>query len=162
MPKVFIAADHTGIALKETLFTYIKEELGLEVEDRGAFGVDSADDYPDIVVPCAQDVAHTPGARGIIIGGSGQGEAMAANRIKGVRAAVFYGPIAATGVIEAEGAASEDRFDIVRLARRHNDANILSLGARFVSEHDAQEAVRIFLATSFSDEERHRRRIEKF
>lgn len=162
MRKVFVAADHTGIALKETLLAYIQDELRLDAEDRGAFGVDSADDYPDIITPCAQDVAHTPNTVAIIVGGSGQGEAMAANRILGVRAAVFYGPIAARGAIESEGNNSQDVFDIVRLARRHNDANILSLGARFVSDDDAKEAVRIFLTTDFSNEERHRRRIEKF
>jgi ribose 5-phosphate isomerase B len=86
------------------------------------------------------------GAFGIIIGGSGQGEAMCANRVVGIRAAVFY------------GGASE----IVRLAREHNDANILSLGARFVSIEEAKESVHIFLTTPFSDAPRHARRLAKF
>jgi ribose 5-phosphate isomerase B len=87
---------------------------------------------------------------------------MCANRIKGIRAALFYAVEAATGPLEIGGAHSEDGYDIVRLARRHTDANILSLGARFVSGEAASEAVRIFLETPFSDGERHRRRLAKF
>ena len=94
--------------------------------------------------------------------GSGQGEAMAANRVKGARAAVFYGPMRVTEALDREGGRSEDGFDAVRLPRRHNDANILSIGARFAGGFEADEAVRIFLETEFSGAERHARRIAKF
>lgn len=143
--RVYLAADHAGFALKGVLLEMLRAE-GHEAVDLGASALDSADDYPDYIMPLAERVAADPSAFGIVLGGSGQGEAMAANRIKGARAAVFYG----------------GTRDIVRLAREHNDANILSLGARFVSEDEAREAVRIFLATPFSGEERHTRRIAKF
>lgn len=163
MPKVFIAADHSGVALKEALLLYLRDECGYDAEDRGAFGVDPEDDYPEIVVPCAQEVVRTPNALGIIIGGSGQGEAMAVNRIAGVRAAVFYGTAQAVGAIESEGSAgAPDGLDIVRLARRHNNANILSIGARFVTEDSAKTATKLFIDTEFSGEERHARRIAKY
>lgn len=136
--------------------------LGYEVEDLGAHDLDPDDDYPDVVTPCAQKVASTPGSLGIVIGGSGQGEAMAANRIKGVRCALYYGQAKATGAIDAEGAPALDGYDIVRLAREHNDANVLSLAARFVPLEEAREAVHIFIETSFTALPRHIRRIQKF
>lgn len=160
--KVFIAADHTGFILKNTLIEYVRDVLLYEVEDMGAHELDPEDDYPDFIQPCATQVAASQGSLGIVLGGSGQGEAMAANRMPGARAAVFYGQARATGAINAEGAPSLDGYDIVRLAREHNDANLLSLAARFVSEEDAKEAVRIFLETAFTGAERHRRRIAKF
>ena len=148
--KVFFAADHAGFELKRELLSFVAS-LGHEAEDLGAHALDPEDDYPDFVTPCAQRVAKSWGSQtsptfGIVIGGSGQGEAMAANRISGVRAAVFYG----------------GSLDIVRLAREHNDANILSLGARFVSVDEAKEAVRLFLDTPFSDSPHHTRRLAKF
>lgn len=158
---VYIASDHTGLNLKTALVTYLTDALGLEVEDMGAFEFSSEDDYPDLIKPCAEKVVAASGSFGIVIGGSGQGEAMAANKVKGARAVVFYGQAKALGAIDAEGAPSLDGFDIVRLARVHNDANILSFGARFVSENDAEEAARIFLETPFSGMERHLRRIRK-
>ena len=160
MPKVFIAADHAGFALKNALLERVRGQ-GHKVEDLGAFTFDAEDDYPDIMTPLAHKVFEEE-AFGIMIGGSGQGEAMCANRVTGVRAAVFYGPVRASAEIEREGGVSEDAFDIVRLARRHNGANVLSIGARFVSENDAAEAVRIFLETPFSDVPRHSRRLAKF
>ncbi|KND48259.1 MAG: ribose 5-phosphate isomerase B [Parcubacteria bacterium C7867-004] len=161
MPKLFIASDHTGFALKGELVSYVGL-LGYEVEDLGAHELDPGDDYPDVVTPCALKVTQTPGSLGIVIGGSGQGEAMCANRVKGARAAIFYGQAQAIGAIDAQGAPSLDGFDIVRLAREHNDANILSLAARFITIEDAREAVRIFIETPFTAEERHVRRIGKF
>lgn len=160
--KIYIAADHTGFVLKQELVSYIKDMLSYEVEDLGAHDLAPADDYPDYVLPCAQKVVATPGSLGLVIGGSGQGEAMAANRVAGVRCALFYGQAKANGAIDAKGAPSLDGLDIVRLAREHNDANVLSLAARFVTNEDAKEAVRIFLETPFSGEERHVRRIHKF
>ena len=102
------------------------------------------DDYPDFIFPCAQAVAADPESRGIILGGSGQGEAMVANRIKGVRAAVFYnGPV-----------------EIVKLSREHNNANILSLGARFMSEDEIYDVIEMWLNEPFAGG-RHQIRIEK-
>ena len=141
---IYLAADHAGFKFKETLKRYLTE-LGFELKDFGAFKFDSKDDYPDFILPLAREIAGHPEDKGIIIGGSGEGEAMAANRIKGVRAAVFYGH--ATSVI--------------KFSREHNDANVLSLGARFMDEKMAKEAVKLWLNTPFSEEERHKRRIKK-
>lgn len=160
MHKVYFAADHAGFALKNALIEHIRT-LGYDVEDLGAFTDGPEDDYPDFMTPLAKRVA-AENARGIIVGGSGQGEAMCANRIPGVRAAVFYGPMHVTAALDVEGGRSEDGYDAVRLPRRHNDANILSIGARFVSGDEADEAVRIFLETPFSDSPRHARRLAKF
>ena len=159
--KVYLAADHAGFALKEELLQYVAT-LGHEILDLGALSFDADDDYPDVVTPLASQLASEPEARGIVCAGSGQGEAMCANRIPGVRAAVFYGPQAAITLLEQEGTASTDTFDIIRLTREHNDANLLSVGSRFVSPEVAKEAVRLFLETSFSGEKRHLRRIAKF
>ena len=160
MPKIFIASDHAGFALKKTLIEYVRT-LGYDIEDLGAFAIDHNDDYPDFITPLAQRVAKE-NARGIVIGGSGQGEAMCANRIPGIRAAVFYGPMRVTQTLDIEGSQSEDGYDAIRLPRRHNDANVLSIGARFVSGEEADEAVRIFLETPFSGLARHSRRLAKF
>lgn len=161
MPKIYFAADHAGFALKQALLEHVRT-LGYDVEDLGAFSEDTEDDYPDYVTPLAEKVASEEGARGIIVAGSGQGEAMCANRVKGVRAAVFYGPMRVTAALDIEGGHSEDGYDSIRLPRRHNNANVLSIGARFVSGEQADEAVRIFLDTPFSEAERHIRRLAKF
>lgn len=161
MSKIYFAADHAGFALKNALVKHV-HTLGYGVEDMGAFSSDPEDDYPDFVVPLAKRVADEIGARGIIIGGSGQGEAMCANRVPGIRAAVFYGSQRVTSALDIEGGHSEDGFDAIRLPRRHQDANILSIGARFISGDEADEAVRIFLETPFSNSPRHTRRIAKF
>jgi ribose 5-phosphate isomerase B len=95
------------------------------------------------------------------LGGSGQGEAIAANKIKGVRCAVFYGPASARKVVDATGRTSHDPLEIVRLSRQHNDANVLSIAARFVALDDMKQVIKLWLETAFSDEERHRRRNEK-
>lgn len=159
--KVYFAADHAGFNLKNALVEHVRT-LGYEVEDLGAFALNPEDDYPDYVTPLAKKIADELESRGIIVAGSGQGEAMCANRIKGVRAAVFYGPMRVTHALEIEGGHSEDGFDAIRLPRRHNDANVLTIGARFVAAHEADEAVRLFLATPFSGAERHTRRLSKF
>ncbi len=158
---IYIAADHTGIVLKTALVEYIREALSYEVEDLGAQEILPEDDYPDYMIPCAKKVVATEGSLGIVIGGSGQGEAMAVNRVPGARAALFYGQAHATGPIDALGAPALDGYDIIRLAREHNNANVLSLAARFVTLDDAKEAVRIFLSAGFSADERHVRRIKK-
>ncbi|MBU1178977.1 RpiB/LacA/LacB family sugar-phosphate isomerase [Patescibacteria group bacterium] len=146
--KIFIASDHAGFELKEKLRTWLVE-LGYEVKDFGAFSYNKDDDYPDFIRDAAVAVANdSKHSRGIILGASGQGEAMAANRFKNVRAAVYYG--------------GED--EIIKLSREHNDANVLSLGARFLSEDEAKSAVKLWLKIDFNRErenERHLRRIKK-
>jgi len=150
--KIFIGADHAGFEMKEALKPFL-EELGHEVVDKGAAEYDEDDDYPDFIIPVAKDVAKNENTLGIIIGGSGQGEAIAANRIKGVRAVVFNGQYEPRGGREVP--------DEIILSREHNDSNILSLGARFLSIDDAQRAVSKWLATPFSSDERHVRRLQK-
>jgi len=160
--KIYIGTDHTGYELKEKLKKYLSDlGLGYEVEDKGAFKYDADDDYPDFIHPVAEAVAKDEGSRGIIMGGSGQGEAMCANRVPGVRAAVFYSEAVAEGAIDAKGEKSADPFEIVKLARIHNNANILSLSTRFLSEDQIKFAIELFLSTEFKNEERHLRRIKK-
>ncbi|MEX0652028.1 MAG: RpiB/LacA/LacB family sugar-phosphate isomerase [Candidatus Paceibacterota bacterium] len=143
--NLYIATDHAGFKLKEALVPFIKS-LGYEMEDLGAFTHDADDDYPDFISLASKEVARNPEhKRAIILGGSGQGEAIVANRVAGVRAVVYYG----------------GNIEIVQLGREHNNANVLSLGARFLSIADAKRAVQIFLETEFSREERHIRRINK-
>ncbi|MDO8408319.1 MAG: RpiB/LacA/LacB family sugar-phosphate isomerase [bacterium] len=156
MLKIYFAGDHAGFDLKNALIESVRE-AGHEAFDFGPHTLDPADDYPDYVGPCAERVAGEPGSFGIIIGASGEGEAMAANRVKGARAAVFYGPPSHSQT-DAGGAV----LTLIESARAHNDANILSLGARFVSAEEAEKAVRIFLTTPFSGDERHKRRLAKF
>ena len=158
---VYFASDHAGFDLKNALLEHVRN-LGYEVDDLGAHALNPEDDYPDFITPLARRVAEEPNSRGVVIGGSGQGEAMVSNRVNGVRAAVFYGPARVTASLEIEGGHSEDAYDSIRLARRHNDANILALGARFISGGEADEAVRIFLETPFSGAVRHIRRLNKF
>ena len=142
---IYIASDHAGFYLKKALIQYLHVKE-YEVEDCGAFTMDEADDYPDFIIPCALRVAQgKPDDVGIVIGGSGDGEAIAANKVKGVRAAVFYGANA----------------EIARLAKVHNNANILSIGARFTSDEEAKKAVAMWLETKFDGEGRHTRRLEK-
>ncbi len=158
--KIYIGTDHAGFELKEKLKPFL-ESLGHEVEDKGALTFNADDDYPDFIRPVAEAVASDQNSKGIILGGSGQGEAITANRITGVRAAVFYGPITPVGAVDVSGRASEDMFEIVKLSRLHNNANILSIGFRFASEDDIKKAIEIWLSTDFRGEERHVRRIIK-
>ena len=143
--KIFLGADHAGFELKEHVKKYLIS-LGIEVEDKGAHKFDAKDDYPDFIVQVAKEVAKNPAtSRGIIFGASGQGEAIAANKIKGIRAALYYG----------------GNMEIVKLSRTHNNTNILSLGARFLKKEEAVKAVKLWLETDFSNEPRHIRRIKK-
>jgi len=151
--KVIFAADHAGFDLKEKLVPFVKE-LGFEVEDVGAHDLQAEDDYPDMVALAARLVSIDPqNVKAIVLGGSGQGEAIVANRFPHVRAVVFNGQFHPDDgrLIPKE----------IILAREHNDANILALGARFLNEEEAKSAVKTWLLTPFSNEERHRRRIEK-
>jgi len=158
--KIAITTDHAGFEALSELKTYI-ESLGHTYVDFGPTEFNADDDYPDFMFPAAQAVASGECDRGIIMGGSGQGEAIAANRIKGVRAALFYGPAIAKAAIDAKGTMSDDPYEIVRLSRQHNDANVLSLSDRFLDMNQMQTAISIWLETPFSGEERHARRIAK-
>ena len=141
--KIYIAADHAGFNLKKYLIAQLRVD-GYGIEDCGAHDYDPLDDYPDFIMPASEKVAKDQSSKGIIIGGSGQGEAIAANRIKGARAIVYYdGPI-----------------DIIKLSRLHNNANILSLGARFISSERAMEILNIWLSEKFEGG-RHENRINK-
>jgi ribose 5-phosphate isomerase B len=144
MKKVFIASDHAGYELKSALSVFLGEH-GYIVEDLGPLNYEPTDDYPDTIGPLARAVADDKTAFGIAIGSSGQGEAMVCNRTNGVRAAVFYG----------------GTKEIITLSRQHNDANVLSFGAKFVSQQEAKDAALLWLQTDFSNEERHARRIAK-
>lgn len=142
---IYFASDHAGFELKEHLKKFLIDE-GYKITDLGANKFDAADDYPDFVIPAAKAVAKSSEQdKGIIIGASGQGEAMAANKIKNIRAVVYYG-----GSVK-----------IIRLSREHNNANVLSLGARFVSKSRARQAVKLWLNTDFSNAKRHVRRLVK-
>lgn len=142
---IYLATDHRGFELKEKIKEWLKE-WGYEFQDFGAFEYNPDDDYPDFIHKAAQAVAKDPeNNKGIILGGSGQGEAMVANRYKGVRAAVYYGY-------------SDEK---IKLSREHNNTNILSLGASFLTEEEAKKAIKLWLETPFSGEERHTRRIKK-
>lgn len=142
---VYLAADHRGFKLKEALKTYLNE-IGYQFHDFGAFSYDPEDDYPDIIRPAINQLAKdTKENYAIILGASGQGEAIVANRTPGIRATVYYG----------------GSHEILKLSRQHNNANVLSLGAIFLSEEEAKAAVGIWLSAQFSNEERHIRRIKK-
>src|SRR3972149_5456849 len=144
---IYIASDHAGFYLKKQLIQYLKIK-GLEVEDLGPYELDPDDDYPDFIIPCAQKVAQQiakgKDVRGIVIGGSGQGEVIAANKVKGIWAAVI----------------NSANPQIPKLAREHNNANVLSLGARFLSAEDAKKAVSSWLDAEFEGG-RHQKRINK-
>jgi len=142
--NIYIGSDHAGYELKEKIKNYLSE-LNYQFEDIGPFELDSDDDYPDFITPVAKATSHNKENRGIVIGGSGQGEAICANKVKGIRATTYYG----------------GDMNIVKISREHNNANTLSIGARFASEEEARRAVKIFLETPFSQDERHIRRINK-
>lgn len=143
--KIYIASDHAGFEIKNKIMDYLVG-LGLEVSDEGAFEYNEQDDYPDFISKVAQKVSENPTEnKGIVLGGSGQGEAIVANRFKNIRATVYYG----------------GNKEIIKLSREHNDANILCLGARFLDENEVTEIVDLWLKTEFSGEERHKRRIQK-
>ena len=142
---LYIASDHAGFELKKEIASFLKQS-NIEFEDIGSHEYNKLDDYPDYIIPAAKKVAENPDKnRAIILGGSGQGEAIAANKVKGVRAALYYG----------------GPKEIVSLSKTHNNANILSLGARFIDKKEAIEIIKLWLKTSFSKEDRHSRRIDK-
>ncbi|OGG50060.1 hypothetical protein A2763_04240 [Candidatus Kaiserbacteria bacterium RIFCSPHIGHO2_01_FULL_54_36] len=155
--KVYLASDHGGFEMKNKLVAFVAS-LGHEAEDCGAFVYDVQDDYPAIIANAARkvsaDAANGLDSKGIILGGSGQGEAIVANRFRGVRAAVYYGP-AQRPQTDAAG----NVIDIITSTRMHNDANMLSLGGRFLTESEIEDVVKAWLSVPFSGEARHSRRI---
>lgn len=139
--RVHIATDHAAFELKEFLVGALTE-AGYEVVDHGATAYDGEDDYPDFCIPCAEAVV-AEGAMGIVLGGSGNGEQIAANKVPGVRAALA------------------NDVELAQLAREHNNANVISIGGRFTTPEEAWQIVQMFLLTPFSEGERHVRRIQK-
>ncbi len=158
--KIAITTDHTGYDILQSLKTWLQAE-GHECVDYGPPRLDTEDDYPDLMFPAARAVASGQCEAGIILGGSGQGEAMVANRVKGARCTLFYGPVQAKTAIDAEGNISDDPYEILRLSRQHNHANMLSLSDRFLSVDEMKQAITIWLKTPYSDLERHVRRVRK-
>jgi ribose 5-phosphate isomerase B len=139
--RVYLGSDHAGFELKNHLVQWLKDG-GHEPVDCGPHVYDAKDDYPPFCLRAAERTAADPGSLGIVIGGSGNGEQIAANKVKGVRAALAW----------SEQTAS--------LAREHNDANVLSIGGRMHTQDEAVSFVATFLATAYSHEERHQRRID--
>jgi len=138
--RVHIGSDHAGLELKNSLVDHLKNS-GHDVVDHGPHEYDALDDYPVFCIPAAQGVANESGSFGIVLGGSGNGEQMAANKVKGIRAALVWS------------------VETAKLAREHNDANVIAIGGRMHSVDVCKELIDVFLATPFSNDERHIRRI---
>ncbi|HZA32775.1 MAG TPA: ribose-5-phosphate isomerase [Propionibacteriaceae bacterium] len=139
--RVHIGSDHAGFELKNYLVSSLISE-GHDVVDHGPEAYDAEDDYPVFCIPAAEGAVAEPGSLAVVIGGSGNGEQIAANKVIGTRAALAY------------------NVETAKLGRQHNDANVISIGARMHTEEEALEMVRIFLSTPFSGDPRHARRIQ--
>ena len=142
LKKLYLSGDHAGFELKSKLKSWLAKKY--EIHDSGPLTYNKLDDYPDFVIPMAINVAKHKENRGIIIAGSGQGEAIAANKVKGIKAGLYHG--------------GSPR--IVESGRGHDDLNILCMGSRFVTEAEAKRAINLFLKTKF-DGGRHSRRLKK-
>jgi len=138
--RVHLGTDHAGLELKQHLIDWLRDH-DHEPVDHGAFAYDAQDDYPVFCLRAAEGVARDPGSLGIVIGGSGNGEQIAANKVRGIRAALVWND------------------DTAVLARQHNDANVISVGGRMHTVDEMTRFVGLFLETSFTGEERHVRRI---
>lgn len=138
--RVHLATDHAGLEFKDELTAHLKAK-GYDVVDHGAYEYDAEDDYPAFCISAAEAVAAEPGSLGVVFGGSGNGEQIAANKVKGVRAALAWSIATA------------------QLAKEHNNANVVGIGARQHTQAEAFEIIDAFLETPFSDAERHVRRI---
>ena len=138
--RIHIGSDHAGLEFKNKIVAHLKSK-GHDVTDHGPHSFDPLDDYPVFCIPAAEAVAKDPGSFGTVLGGSGNGEQMAANKVKGIRAALAWSK------------------ETARLAREHNDANVISLGGRMHDEEFCLDLVDTFLSTPFSNDERHIRRI---
>jgi len=141
---IHLATDHAGYSHKNAISEWLVSE-GYKVVDHGATTYDPADDFPDYIARAAMAISRNPSDRAVIFGGSGQGEAMLANRFPAVRATVLY----------------SDNDDIVSLSREHNDANVLSIGARFMSIDDTKKHIWNWMHAEQSTDERHQRRVQK-
>ena len=150
--KIYISSDHAGFEMKNITVSFLSEQE-VSIVDLGPDVLDPSDDYPDSAMAVARAVIAEPQSCGIIIGGSGQGEAIAANRFKGIRAVVFNG--------QYRPEDGRDVPDEIVLSRQHNDSNVLCLGARFLNQSEVEGAVLKWLQTDFSGDERHIRRIKK-
>lgn len=139
--RVHIASDHAGYELKAIAITHL-ENNGYEVIDHGALTYDPQDDYPSFCFEAAQATVNDPGSLGIVIGGSGNGEQIAANKVRGARAALAW------------------NLQTARLAREHNNANVVGIGARMHTTEEALEIIDAFLSEPYSNDPRHQRRIE--
>ena len=140
--RIHIGADHAGLELKSALIQHFTEK-GHEVKDHGPYEYDALDDYPDFCIPAAQAVVNDPGSFGIVIGGSGNGEQISANKVKGVRAALAWS------------------VETAKLAKQHNNANVVAIGGRMHSIDECKTILDAFIAEPFSNDERHIRRIDK-
>jgi ribose 5-phosphate isomerase B len=138
--RVHLGSDHAGLELKEHMGGWLRDQ-GHEPVDHGPFWYDAQDDYPVFCLRAAEAVVADEGSLGVVIGGSGNGEQIAANKVRGVRAALVWSELTAS------------------LAREHNDANVISIGGRMHSLDEMTQFIEIFLTTGFSGEERHGRRI---
>jgi len=138
--RVHLGGDHAAYDLKCTLLTFLQAK-GYDVVDHGPYYCDPEDDYPVAVLRAAEAVSGDVGAFGIVLGGSGNGEQMAANKVRGIRAALAY------------------NVEVARLARTHNNAQVLSIGSRMNTVDEAEAMVETFLTTKFSGDERHARRL---
>ena len=139
--KIHVACDHAAFELKEALVSHLQEK-GLEVIDHGSKEYDAEDDYPNTCIPCAEAVLADKGALGVVLGGSGNGEQMAANCVKGIRAALAWS------------------LETAKLARMHNNAQIVAVGARMHEVPEALAIIDAFIAGPFTGEQRHQRRID--
>ena len=139
--RIHVACDHAAFDLKEALVNHLQEK-GLEVIDHGSKEYDAEDDYPDTCIPCAEAVLKDEGSLGVVLGGSGNGEQMAANCVKGIRAALAWS------------------LETAKLARMHNNAQIVAVGARMHEIPEALAIIDAFIAEPFTGEQRHQRRID--
>jgi ribose 5-phosphate isomerase B len=140
--RIHIGSDHAGLELKAELVKHLTSN-GHDVTDHGPHEYDALDDYPDFCIPAAEAVAQDPSSLGIVLGGSGNGEQMAANKVKGIRAALAWS------------------IETAKLARDHNNANVIAVGGRMHEISSVKEIIDTFIASPFSNDERHVRRIKK-
>lgn len=140
--RLHIGSDHAGLELKNELLAHLVNN-GHDVTDHGPYEYEALDDYPDFCIPAAQAVAKDPSSLGIVIGGSGNGEQIAANKVKGIRAVLAWS------------------IETAKLGKEHNNANVISIGGRMHSIADCKAIIDAFIATPFSNDERHVRRIQK-
>jgi ribose 5-phosphate isomerase B len=140
--RIHIGSDHAGLEFKNELITHLVMN-GHDVTDHGPYEYDALDDYPDFCIPCAEAVAKDSTSVGIVLGGSGNGEQISANKVKGIRAALVWS------------------LETAKLAREHNNANVISVGQRQHTAQEVKDFIDLFLATKFPGDERHSRRIQK-